>query len=235
MSDARFSSTRFYPSLTLNSVVPRVEKEIKFSPRPETLRRLVTGVGEQIHNRDVYCGFPRIEGVEYPLIQQNAWLRRRNGEYELKLVTESNRDGGVKVSKEIPPSQVEDTLDSLLAERDVDQGGLSDSRLEPLVYVSTSRRRYTKEAETEGVDEFKVDLDRVRFWHDLEHGWAQPGEPDMTWLVGEIDITAKGTQAAKEEIDRVTTEYDLDTYRKRKVVTFFREANSDVYGYIPDS
>lgn len=212
----------------------QVEKEIKFSPEPDTLRGLVTGTGKQIRNRDVYRGFPCIEGVEYPLIQQNAWLRERNDEYELKIVTESNRNGGLKVSREIPSSEVEDTLEDLLANHGVDQGGLDDPSLQPLVYVSTRRRRYTEKAKTTGVEEFNVDLDRVRFWGELERGWGQPGEPDMSWVVGEIDITAREKQAAKAEIDRVVTEYDVDVHQKRKVVTYFRETGSDIFEYIPD-
>lgn len=224
----------FYLSLLLIRVVSRIEKEIKFSPDPTALRGLVDGAPQRIQNRDVYYDFPDLQGIEYPLISQNAWLRKRNGDYELKVVQESNRQGGLKVSEEVPRDEVEGTLDDLLAHHDVEHSGLHDAGLEPLVYVNTHRRRYTQEAKTEGVEEFHVDIDRVRFWTSLDHGWERPGQPDLKWRVGEIDITATGREAAKEEIDRVVTEYDLDVHEQRKVVTYLRRTGDEIYDHVPE-
>ena len=210
----------------------QVEKEIKFSPDQETLDGLVTGQPEEIVNRDVYQGFPDIKQVKYPLVQQDAWLRNRNGEYELKIV--SGDGGPVKVSEELPADEVDSRLSDLLARKGVsDHDGLDDPRLESLVYVRTARKRFEENAETPGVDVFHVDVDHVTFWESLEYGWQRPGEPSLHWNIAEIDITADGRAAAKKEISRVVENYGLSVHDQRKIMTYLQRDEHEALRYIP--
>jgi hypothetical protein len=232
---ASHPSVGFYLINVWLVVVGNVEKEIKFFPDAGKVAALTTGSPKRIQNSDVYYGFPEVEGVAYPLIRQNAWLRKRNGKFELKIVRASNRRGGLKISEEVPSREVETTLGDLVSEFDVGDVGLDHPCLEEVVYVKTDRRRYREEAQTDGIDEVNIDIDTVGFWQSSSQYRSRPESPDMEWRVGEIDITAEGREAAKHEIERVVNDHGLNVHKQRKVVRYFRETGNDVYQYVPDS
>lgn len=199
-----------------------VEDETRFEiPGRSTLSELLPdGEPERIRNNDVYIGFPRVGAQSFPLIRDNVWLRRRNGEYEVKDV-EMRKDGSTR-SKEIRGAP---DINAFLRQHFC-MPGLPDvvrKAGSELAYVRTDRERYEGSVDIDGIRTYQVEVDDVNIIGSEEN-----------FRVGELEVNAASEERAAAAINTFTDTYGLEVVSERKIVRALRLTKPGVYDVLRD-